>query len=270
MVKAAIIYDFDQTLCTKNMQEYSLLPALNVESNSFWQEVSKISKEAHMDPILAYMYLLLKTAKEKGKPLTRKFFQAFGKDIQYYPGVEEYFERINAYAASKGVELQHYVLSSGTKEIIEGSSVFSYFKRVYACEYHYDEQGYADWPALAINYTGKTQFLFRINKKALDVDDNSTINVRTPNKDILFENMIYIADGFTDVPCMRIVKGEGGTAIAIYKEKNEVFNQLIVDDRVNYCAYADYSKGSELDKLIHNLIDSIALKDELNKFKQSI
>ncbi|NLZ75659.1 MAG: haloacid dehalogenase-like hydrolase [Erysipelotrichia bacterium] len=268
MIKVAIMYDFDLTLSPKNMQEYSLLPTLDIEPKLFWQEVEDYSIKVNMDSILAYMYLLMQKAKEKNVPLTRKFFNSLGKDIVYYPGVEEFFERINKFAIEHDILLQHYIISSGTKEIIDGCSIKDKFVKIYACEYHYDENGQADFPAVAINYTGKTQFLFRINKNSLDVFDNSTINSFSTTRDVPFEQMIYIGDGFTDVPCMRLVKSNGGHSIAIYDKGKETYKKLVEDGRVNYVAVADYRENSEIDNIIKLILKNIATKQKLNKYSK--
>lgn len=271
MVKVAIVYDFDQTLCTKNMQEFSLLQDIHVLPQQFWQQTTQLSKDHNMDSVLAYMYLLLQKAKENHVELTYDFFKSKGKDLQYFKGVETYFDRINAYGKQQGIELEHFVISSGTKEIIEGCSIYKQFKKVFACQYHYDENGHPDWPALAINYTGKTQFLFRINKYSLDIFDNRTINLGSDPKKrtIPFSRMVYIADGFTDVPCMQLVKNNGGYSIALGSHQdNQTLQQLIKDQRINYVALADYSENSELDLLLKSIIDKIAIEAKLCKYQK--
>ena len=267
MVKLALIYDFDQTLSPRSMQEYSLLPSLGVEDTVFWKSVAEFSRENNMDSVLGYMYCLMKQAQKAGKPLTREFLTSLGKDLEYYPGVEEFFPRINEYAKAKDVQLQHYIISSGTKEILEGCSIYPFFERVFACEFHYDENGEADWPSLAINYTGKTQFLFRINKNSLEIYDNSKINRHSVERDIPFTNMIYIADGFTDVPCMLLVKNNRGHSIAVYDHDETTYQELIDDRRVNYVSRADYREGSQLDKIIKAIIDKIATQSELDQYR---
>ncbi|MGI6509607.1 MAG: haloacid dehalogenase-like hydrolase [Erysipelotrichaceae bacterium] len=268
MIKVAIMYDFDLTLSPKNMQEFSLLPTLEIDAKLFWQEVEKYSAESNMDSTLAYMYLLIKKAKEKNIPLTRDFLKSLGQDVIYYPGVEQFFARLNKFALEYDILLQHFIISSGTKEIIDGCSIKDEFTKIFACEYHYDENGQANWPAVAINYTGKTQFLFRINKNSLDVFDNSTINSFSTARDIPFEQMIYIGDGFTDVPCMRLVKSNGGYSIAVHDKGKETYKQLIEDGRVNYVALADYSENSELDNIIKLILKNIATKHELDKYSK--
>ncbi|MGN1398947.1 MAG: HAD family hydrolase [Erysipelotrichaceae bacterium] len=265
MIKVAIMYDFDQTLCTKNMQEYSLLPKLKSDPASFWQEVSELSKKDNMDSVLAYMYLMLKKAKEENLPLTRALFKQQGNNIEYYPGVVEYFDRINQFSEELGINLQHFIISSGTKEIIEGCSIYNKFTRVFASEFHYDENGQADWPALAINYTGKTQFLFRINKNCLDIYDNKTINSLTAERDIPFSQMIYIGDGLTDVPCMRVVKDNHGYSIAVGNKDDSTLEKLVSDNRVNFTANCDYRQNSKLDRIIKLILQKISDEHNLNQ-----
>lgn len=269
MTKIAIMYDFDETLCTRNMQEYSLIPALNLDACTFWGSVSAMARENDMDPILAYMYLITHRSKEAGIPIKREYFQALGKDIEYYPGVESYFERINEFGRQHGATIQHYIISSGTREIIEGCSIYDRFTRVFASEFHYDEEGNADWPAVAINYTGKTQFLFRISKNALNIYDSEKVNtsIEIKDRDIPFTNMIYLGDGMTDVPCMRLVKGNGGYSIGIYtNEKHSTIKKLVAEDRVNFACQADYREDSQLDQVLKDLIIKIALEDSLKQY----
>ncbi len=263
--KIALMYDFDKTLCTENMQDYSLIPAMNLDSASFWKEVAANTRSANMDPTLSYMYMILKKAREKGLSIRREAFQALGKDVEYYPGVEGFFKRINAFGASLGAEIQHYIISSGNKEIIDGCSIAPEFTRIYASEFHYDADGNADWPSIAINYTGKTQFLFRINKNILDVyDDSVNENVAPDKRDIPFNHMIYLGDGMTDVPCMRLVKANGGYSIGVYLQDNKTtVSKLLKEDRINFAASADYRENSELDRLLCNIIEKIAAEQKL-------
>ena len=197
----ALLYDFDKTLCAKDMQEYSFIPNIGMEATDFWAEANKISVKNNMDRILAYMYLMMKMAKKNDLPITKESFQALGKDVILYKGVKSWFKRINNYGKSLGVEIEHYILSSGLKEIIEGTSIASEFKKIYACEFHYNERGNADWPQQAVNFTTKTQFLFRISKGVLDVLDDVKLNTKINDEErrIPYQNMIYFGDGLTDV-----------------------------------------------------------------------
>ena len=214
----ALMYDFDKTLCAKDMQEYSFIPNIGMKSDEFWSEANKISVKNDMDRILAYMYLMLKTAKKKDLPITKEAFQDLGHDVVLYKGVKSWFKRINDYGKSLGVEIEHYILSSGLKEIIEGTPIAKEFKKIYACEFHYNERGNADWPQQTVNFTTKTQFLFRISKGVLDVTDDVRLNTKIKDEErrIPYYNMIYFGDGLTDVPCMKLVKQYCGHSIAIY------------------------------------------------------
>ena len=259
--KVALMYDFDKTLCTTSMQEYTFIPSLGESAESFWSEVNELSEQEKMDPILTYMYVMIRKSKDKHKPISKDVFKSCGKDIEFFPGVPEWFERINAFGRECGVDVEHFIISSGLREIIEGSRIADRFKQIYACEFHYDENGVADWPNVAVNYTTKTQFLFRINKGAFHVWDDTRVNEYVPEAErrVPFKNMIYIGDGLTDVPCMKLVKVYGGQSIAVYQnDRDEVARQLLADDRVNFPARADYTCGSELDLLVKDIIRKIA------------
>lgn len=263
----AFIYDFDHTLCTTDMQNYSFIPSLNIEAKEFWSRANELTKNEHMDPLLAYMYLMINESKKMNLPITREAFVKLGEAIQLFPGVEDWFRRIDEYGKEKNVEVQHYVISSGNEEIIEGSSIYKYFKKVFACEYLYDSKGEAIWPKSVINYTTKTQFIYRINKGVLDVAENDKVNasMKDEDKPVPFQNMIYIADGLTDVPCMKLVRGNGGTAIAVYDKNKKPARKLLADRRVDFLCEADYSNGSSIDVISKLLIDKIAPMDLLYK-----
>ncbi len=262
--KIALLYDFDKTLSTKDMQEYSFIPNLGMSAGEFWQGANDISVELGMDRILAYMYLMIKKAKAKGVPIRRENFVQLGRDIEFLPGVTTWFERINEFGREHGAEIQHYIISSGLKEIIEGSKICKEFKKIYACEFHYDENGIADWPLLAVNYTAKTQFPYRINKGVLEISNDADLNNFVPKDDrpVPFRNMIYIGDGLTDVPCMKLVKTNGGQSIAVYTQKSKV-EDLLRHGRVNYLAPANYCAGSYLDTLIKEIIVQMISTDLL-------
>ena len=261
----AIMYDFDKTLCTRDMQEYTFIPSIGMEPKDFWAHTRVVAEEEIMDSILTYMYCMLEKAKQTGKPLTRESLVECGKDIEYHPGVEDWFERINRYGEEAGVEVEHYVLSSGLKEIIEGTSIAKHFKRIYACEFLY-KNGEAIWPKMAVNYTNKTQFVYRINKGVLDINNDVDLNNSRPDseKRVFFDNMIYIGDGLTDVPCMKLVKQSGGHSIAIYhKGEKHKAAPLLTHDRVDWMFEADYSEGSEMDSALKLLLQNLAYYNKL-------
>lgn len=261
----AIMYDFDKTLCTRDMQEYTFIPSVGMQPSEFWNHTAEVAAEQTMDSILTYMYCMVETAHQSGNPLTRETLVKCGKDIEYHPGVEGWFERINRYAEEAGVKVEHYVLSSGLKEIIEGTSIAKYFKRIYACEFLYKD-GQAYWPKMAVNYTNKTQFVYRINKGVLDINNDTDLNNSRPDseKRVFFSNMIYIGDGLTDVPCMKLVKSEGGHSIAIYqKNQEEKAAPLLRHERVDWMFEADYREGSELDNTMKLLLEDLATYNKL-------
>ncbi len=264
----ALMYDFDKTLCTKDMQEYTFIPRVKMSAEDFWGQAMRLSQEEKMDPILAYMMLMIDKARSEHVKIHRENFVEMGPDLELFPGVEGWFERINEAGRANGVEIEHYIISSGLREIIEGSSIYDYFKEVFACEFYYDENDVAVWPKNVVNYTTKTQFLFRINKGILDLSENKEINAYTPKDErrIPFENMIYIGDGMTDVPCMKLVKVNGGYSIAVHKpgEKGKV-ESLIRDGRVDILAEADYSPGSEMDRVVQEMIKGMAVRDSLRR-----
>ena len=264
----ALMYDFDKTLCTKDMQEYTFIPRVNMSPEEFWGEAVRLSREEKMDPILAYMMLMIDKARSRHVKIHRENFVEMGPDLELYPGVGDWFGRMNKVGDELGVDIEHYIISSGLREIIEGSSVYDRFKEVFACEFYYDENDVAVWPKNVVNYTTKTQFLFRINKGILDLSENAELNAYTPEDErrVPFENMIYVGDGLTDVPCMKLVKVNGGYSIAVYKPGEESkAAPLIRDGRVDFISVADYSEGGELDRIVKEVIRTMALKDRLRR-----
>lgn len=262
----ALLYDFDKTLCTKDMQEYTFIPRVGMEPQDFWAEANRLADEKKMDRILSYMYLMLRKAHIANQPIRREHFVELGRDLEFFPGVEDWFTRINEIGEEVGMEIQHYIISSGLREIIEGSSIYSHFREVFACEFFYDVNGVACWPKNAVNYTTKTQFLFRINKGVLDISNDIDLNKYTPEEErpIPFRNMIYIGDGYTDVPCMKLVKVNGGHSIAVHKEgQRESVEGLLKHNRVDFLAVADYTENSCLSRLVTDIIRKIAMVDRL-------
>ncbi|MFA5448937.1 MAG: HAD family hydrolase [Clostridia bacterium] len=262
----AIIYDFDKTLCTKDMQEYSFIPRLKMHPSEFWAEARELAEKNKMDSVLAYLYLMLKNAAKAGQRVWREDFVELGRHLEFFSGVKEWFALIEEAAKSYGATIEHYIISSGLREIIEGSEIFANFKEVFACEFLYEENGGASWAKNAVNYTTKTQFLFRINKGILDISEDDKLNNYTPEEErrIPFRNMIYIGDGLTDVPCMKLVKSNGGCSLAVYPqgEKGRV-KDLLLHERVDFIAAADYTKGGELYEIIKDVVRKMSVHDQL-------
>jgi len=269
--RMAICYDFDGTLASGSMQEYDFIPKLKMTSKGFWDEVGKRSRSQQADQIITYMCIMLEKALSSNDvKITRDAFVNYGRTIDLFPGVRQWFKRIKRYAKRQGVILEHYIISSGIREMIEGTRIANEFKKIFASSFIYDQHNVARWPGLAINYTTKTQFLFRINKGVLNVWDNEKINKYIPkqNRPIPFTRMIYIGDGSTDVPCMKLVKDQGGYSIAVYKPnswKKKQAKNLLKEDRVNFVLPADYSSKKQLDRKVKAIIRKIAADFRLQK-----
>lgn len=265
----AICYDFDKTLSPDNMQEQGYIQSLDYDDiRKFWEKSNSLAEDNEMDQNLSYMYLMKKEA--EGKVLfTKKKLKECGAGVQLFPGVEEWFERIRSYGRKKGVIVEYYIISSGLKEMIEGTSVAKAgaFEKIYASSFYYNENDVAIWPAQVVNYTGKTQFLFRIEKGVLDINDPAVNEHFSPEEiRVPFRNMIYIGDSDTDIPCMKLVNSYGGYSIGVYDsntmDKKKVY-KMMRDGRVRYFVPADYSEETELDILVKSIIDRTAANEKL-------
>src|SRR3989454_4841009 len=266
LVPTAIAYDFDGTLAPGSIQGHSLIPKqLKVSASDFWNAGKVVAEKNDADEILVYLWRLIERARALGTPITRAMLHAHGKGTQLFNGVSEWFDRINAYARERGLKLEHYVISSGNEEMINATPIARHFRRIFASRYLYDEHGHAMWPAVAINYTTKTQFLFRINKGILNSWDNEQINRWVPmnERPIPFSRMIFIGDGGTDIPSMKMVRFQGGHSIAVFdpesfQQSPKKVYRLIAEDRVHFVAPADYSDGSQLDVTIKGILARMA------------
>lgn len=261
----AIMYDFDRTLCTKDMQGYSFIPSLGLTEGEFWDFTNELGNREHMDSVLAYMYAMVKKAQDKNIALKRESLVKMGESVELFKGVEKWFDRINRFGFDNGVEIEHYVISSGMREIIEGTAIKDCFKSIFACEFLYDENGAAVWPKTDVNYTNKTQFVYRINKGVLDIANDIDLNRSMPDdsKRVPFTNMIYIGDGLSDVPCMKMMKAYGGYSIAVYQKRDDKVEALLRGDRVDFIYPADYSENTGLDLTVKNIIRKMAIADKL-------
>lgn len=265
----AICYDFDKTLSPMNMQE-GFIKSVGKEVDLFWKNSNGFAKSNDMDQNLAYMYMMIRESEGK-LVFTKKMLEAYGSEVTLYPGVEEWFNRITEYGKEKGIIVEHYIISSGLREMIEGTKPAKNgaFEKIFASSFYYDENNVARWPAQVINYTSKTQFLFRIEKGTLDINDPG-VNEFFPldKRRVPFRNMVYIGDSDTDIPCMRLVNTYGGYSIGVYNsesnDKSKVY-QMMRDGRIKYFVEADYSKGTELDLLIKNIIDRTAANELLEE-----
>ena len=274
----ALVYDFDGTLSPRPMQEYAFLPQIGIDPAAFWTETNKVAKEHKADPLITYMHLLYKKAKDAGVRIDRDDLVAQGREVELFPGVLEWFDAIEEYtkirAESHGITLRHYLISSGLTEIVEGTPIYDRFHNVFASEYWFDAYD-LPYPKRVITDTGKTQYLFRINKGVEDLGEN--INEHMPEQDrpIPFSNMIYFGDGDTDVPSMAVTRKNGGHAIAVYppnKSKKKCVN-LFKAGRIDFFAAADYRRGSDLFNrtclLIDRILASIRIEEEMWKVARS-
>ena len=267
----AIMYDFDKTLSTTDMQNYAFIPNLDMSPEEFWGSTGAFAQKEGVERILSYMYMMIYHAKRKGIKMTKEYLMECGKNIKFFPGVQGWFKRINEYGESKGVKVEHYLVSSGTKEILMGCSIFNEFTEAWGCEYYFDkESGEPIWPKLAINYTQKTQFFYRVAKGATNVQDDAGVNKKNKNLRIPYRNIIYMGDGMTDIPAMTLVKHNGGHSIALHQGDNESVKEIYSDERCNFICKADYSSGSELDKVIKLIIESISISEALLKKEKSL
>ena len=265
----ALIYDFDGTLSPGNMQEFGFIQAIGQTPEEFWSKSNDIARGQDASNILAYMKLMFDEARKNGIKLTREDFHLYGADIKLFDGVLEWFRNVNEYGRRHGVIIEHYINSSGLKEIIEGSPIAREFKHIFAGSFIYDEAGEAEWPGIAVDYTAKTQFLFKIQKGIFSSRDAKKVNesMADENKRIPFPHMIYFGDGETDVPSMKIVNMFGGNAIAVFNpedpRKRGVARKLLRQGRVNFITPASYTRDSRTFRVVCAIIDKVKADNEL-------
>ncbi len=271
----ALIYDFDGTLSPGNMQEFGFIQAVGQSPAEFWSKSDNIAIGQDASNVLSYMKLMFDEAKANGISLRREKFREFGKDVELFEGVTGWFKLVNDYGKLRGVTVEHYINSSGLTEIIEGTCIAHEFKRIFACSFLYNGAGEAEWPGVAVDYTAKTQFIFKINKGILSIQDNKRVNESQAeeNKRIPFKNMIYFGDGETDVPCMKIVKMFGGNPIAVYnkdvpKSKASAL-KLLRQGRANFSVPAVYTKESQAYEVVCSIINRIRIEENLRKLSNS-
>ncbi|WP_147613648.1 HAD family hydrolase [Treponema pectinovorum] len=265
----AICYDFDKTLSPTDMQAQGFIQSIGYDVENFWKESNKLASDNEMDQNLAWMFMMSKGS--HGKFIFNKnALKEFGSKVELFPGVKTWFERINQYGENQGIKVEHYIISSGLKEMIEGTVIANEFKKIYASSFYYDNDGVAIWPAQVVNYTDKTQYLFRIKKGVLDVNDQQVNTFFKPNElRVPFRNMVYIGDSDTDIPCMKLVNTNGGHSIGVYNyetnDKTKVF-KMLSENRIKYFAPADYSENSKLERLLFQIIERTKANEILENF----
>lgn len=262
----AICYDFDKTLSPTDMQAQGFIQSVGCDVNEFWTESNTLGEKNDMDQNLAYM--LTMKQKSEGKVLfTKQQLAEYGSKVDLFKGVDTWFKRIKRYGEEQGVIVEHYIISSGLKEMIEGTKVADDFEKIYATSFYYNDNDVAVWPAQVVNYTNKTQFLFRIEKGVLDINDPGVNDSFDPSEiRVPFRNMIYIGDSDTDIPCMKLITVNGGYSVAVYdpetKDKNKAY-KMMREKRIKFFAPADYSEGTELDEIVKAIIDRTCANEKL-------
>lgn len=264
----AICYDFDKTLSPDDMQAQGFIQSVGYSVSDFWQESNGLAECNDMDQNLAYMFKMLDTA-EGHLLFTKDTLLQYGAQVHLFPGVMDWFRRIREYGDTHGVIVEHYIISSGLKEMIEGTAIAGEFEKIYASNFFYNEKGVPVWPAQVVNYTNKTQFLFRIEKGVLDINDPGVNDAFAPEDiRVPFRNMIYIGDSDTDIPCVKLVTTYGGHSIGVYNsdtlDKTKVY-KMMREGRIRYFAPADYSEGTQLDELVKTIIDRTATNEKLEE-----
>ncbi len=275
----ALVYDFDGTLSPRPMQEYAFLPEIGADAAAFWKECSALSKRTQADPLITYMHLMYRKAKAKGVRIDRADLVAQGRHVEFYPGVEDWFDAISGYvrthAQSHGVQLRHYLVSSGLTEIVEGTSIYKRFHNVFASEYWFEAYD-LPYPKRVITDTGKTQYLFRINKGVEDLGRSINQHMPEEARPIPFSNMIYFGDGDTDVPSMAVMRKNGGHAVAVYPAGRSRAKcvELFKAGRCDFFAPADYTEGSDLFRrtclLLDRVLADIRVQEERWRLGRSI
>ncbi len=264
----AICYDFDKTLSPDDMQAQGYIQSVGYDVQKFWDESNDLAKANDMDNNLAYMWKMVQES-EGRMVFNKEKLAEYGARVKLFDGVEDWFERIRAYGKTRNVIVEHYIISSGLKEMIERTKMAraGAFEKIYASSFYFNDRGVAKWPAQVINYTSKTQFLFRIEKGVLDINDPGVNAYFSPEEiRVPFRNMVYIGDSDTDIPCMKLVNTYGGHSIGVYdpatQNKKKVY-KMMHDKRIRYYAPADYTERSELDLLVKAIIDKTAANEIL-------
>lgn len=258
----AIVYDFDGTLSPLPMQEYTVFPRIGVKGKKFWDSVKKESSKEGGEPMITYMVKMLNLANENSFPITKRVLGNLANRVKYFPGVEKYFKRIDRYVRArtkKRVKIKHYIISAGLKEILDKVSIHQHFRKIYASEYSYDHYNAAQFPKLVVTDTIKTQFLFRINKGKEELWENVNEHMPESDRPIPFSNILYIGDGLSDVPSMTVTTKNGGYAIGVYRNREGLrkCKNLFKNGRIDFIAKADFREGSNLDKAIKVVLDTI-------------
>ncbi len=276
----ALVYDFDGTLSPRPMQEYAFLPAIGEQDPaSFWQESNQLAEEQKADPMITYMHLLYRKAKDANVRIDRADLIAQGQKVELFPGVKDWFDAISEYidthSKASGIKLRHYMISSGLREIIEGTPIYDKFHNVFASEYWFEAYD-LPYPKRVITDTGKTQYLFRINKGVEDLGENINEHMPEAERPIPFANMVYFGDGDTDVPSMAVTRKNGGHAVAVYPPdgSDDKCVKLFSAGRCDFFAAADYRPNKDLFRrtclLLDRILADIHVQEEIRVLRSGL
>jgi len=261
----ALVYDFDGTLSPNNIQEDTIFRDYKIDKNKFWAKTNELVVKKGYERTLAYIKLLIQDAPFKKNPLTKSKMAKLADQIEYFEGVDKFFGVMNRFMNSIpevkkwGIRLEHYIVSSGMKDIMDSCTIAKHFKMIYGCEYEFIK-GRPVFPKIVINDTNKTQFLFRINKGKLNINDDINSHMPESERRIPFRNMIYVGDGHTDIPSMTVTHKSGGHTIAIFPPKTKVPKEvraMVQEKRADHFAPADYSEGELLVKILRLTLKKI-------------
>ncbi len=262
-----LVYDFDQTLSPGYMTDEVIFPHFGINGAQFWKRTDALVDEQGYDPELAYLKTLLDCLTPD--PPTNAELHALGAKLRFFPGLPDFFPEIHATLKPEhvalGIRIEHYIISSGLKELLDGSAVRPHVKAVFGCEFAADKEGRISFPKRVISHTTKTQYLFRINKGLLEPHQDVNDHMPAEHRPIPFENMIYVGDGPTDVPCFTLMKRYGGQAIAVYNQEDETrtsfrkcYQLSGPAGRVKHIAPSDYRPSSHLRLLLEEMVSEIA------------
>jgi phosphoserine phosphatase len=266
--RIAVIFDFDDTLGPDSTSGYLKQAGVD-DIASFWGEVGEMMKQ-DWDPVPAYLHHMIQASKQGvSSPLTQDALRKWGKELPFFDGVQGLFDHIRSVVreANPRVSLEFYLISSGIGDVLRHTEIAHEFHDIWASEFHYDEQGIAVAPKRVVSFTDKTRYIFQIQKgiigeasKGKPFDVNKKLNaqqIRVP-----MNQMIFVGDGYTDIPCFSMVKKEGGVSIAVY-DKNHVEKwgnayQFVADGRVSNLLSANYQEGSDLVNFLSMAVRSMA------------